>query len=139
MAHSKSYDNAYIDVTYGPYIFSGWADGDKLTIEYNEDAWSLQVGVEGDYTRSKSNNHSAKITCRLQEMADFNSILQGCFEKDKITGIFTQPLTINYTRTGENYFAEQAWIVKAPTRTQAMESGALEWQLETGNLIWSAS
>ena len=61
----KTYDPKQISVIVGGAIISGFADGEFVTTERNEDAFTLNVGADGEGGRVKSNNKSGRITLTL--------------------------------------------------------------------------
>lgn len=130
----KTYDFKQVAVIVGGRIITGFSDGDAVQVERNEDAWSLQVGAEGEATRSKSNNRSGKVTLSLQQASESNAILSGFAKSDELSNGGLFPLLVKDNSGSSLYAAEQAWIVKSPAATLGMESAAREWVIETDNL-----
>ena len=130
----KTYDFAKVAVIVAGNIMSGFADGEVVTVERNEDAFSLQVGAEGEATRSKSNNRSGRSTLVLQQASESNAILSGLFKADELAGNGLFPVLIKDNSGNSLHAAEQAWIVKPPAASFGMESGSREWVIETDNL-----
>lgn len=130
----KTYDFKQVAVIIGGRIITGFADGDAVQVERNEDAWSLQVGAEGEATRSKSNNRSGKITLSLQQASESNAILSGFAKADELSNSGLVPVLVKDNSGNSLYGAEQAWIVKSPAAALGMESGNREWVIETDNL-----
>jgi hypothetical protein len=113
----------------------GFSDGSMVSIEFNEDQFSLQMGTDGEGTRSKSNNYSARVTISLMQTSDSNQVLQGFWNSDRLSdsGIFPFLLKDNSGRT--IYAAEQMWVAKQPSAEFGREAGAREWVLETDNMV----
>ncbi len=132
-----TFDAKSVGVIFGGAPLSGFADGTFVSIEQNEDSFSLQVGTDGDACRSKSNNQSARVTVTLQQSSASNDVLSALFNTDILSpsgdGIF--PLMVK-DNTGRSILAaEKAWIVKPPTSTFAREAENREWVFETDAMI----
>lgn len=132
---AKTYNPKKVAVICGGFELKGFADGTFVNIAMNEDQWSLQVGTDGEGTRSKSNNHSAQVTMSLMQTSDSNQVLQAFWNSDRVSdgGVF--PLLIKDNSGRSLWAAEQAWIKKQPDAELAREAGAREWVIETDNLI----
>lgn len=129
----KTYDFKEVAVTFGGRIITGFADGDAVAVELNEDEWTLQVGAEGEATRSKSNNNSAKVTIRLQQASESNAVLNAFAMADKLKNSGAQPFFMK-TGGGSVYSCLAAWVVKRPAAPYAAEAGVREWVLETDSM-----
>ena len=132
---AKTYNPKKVAVICGAFQITGFADGTFVNVEMNEDQWSLQMGTDGEGTRSKSNNFSARVTITLMQSSDSNQILQAFWNSDRVSdaGVFPFLLKDNSGRT--LHAAEQMWVVKQPASEFGRESGSREWVLETDNLI----
>lgn len=132
---AKTYNPKKVAVICGPFEIKGFSDGSMVSIAMNEDQWSLQMGTDGEGTRSKSNNHSAQITISLMQTSDSNGVLQAFWNSDRLTdgGVF--PFYIKDNSGRSIWAAEQAWVKKQPDAALEREAGAREWVLETDNLI----
>ena len=134
----KAYGPDEVTIVFGAIpISSGYADGDFCTVEFDEDAFSLQVGTDGEGARSKSNNRSATITISLMQTADANDLLSAQHQLDlnSAGGVGIVPLLIA-DRSGRSlYVAQKAWIQKMPGATFGREAGPREWVIRTNNLI----
>lgn len=131
MAHD-TYDSKEVTVIVGANIISGFAEGSRVSIERNEDSWTLQVGSEGDSVRSKSNNQSGRITITLMQTADSNDVLSALHQLDELSNAGAVPVTVKHGRS--LYVAESAWVVKPPVSEFGPEAGDREWVLETGRI-----
>ena len=57
-----NYDPANVKLVAGPVLVEGYAEGSMVNVESNADLFTLQTGSDGESTRSKSNNRSARVT-----------------------------------------------------------------------------
>jgi hypothetical protein len=130
-----TYDPKAISMIVGGFpIDSGLAPDTFVSIEMNEDLFTLQIGADGEGTRSKTNNLSATITFTLQQTSDANDYMSGLHNADILskTGAGVVPVLIKDIITPTTFFsAKTAWIVRFPTAEFGNESGTREWQMQT--------
>ena len=131
----KAYNFAKVAVIFGGRQLTGFADGDAVTVERNEDAFTLLIGADGEGTRSKSNNRSGRVTVRLLQTSESNAILNAFAKADDLSDTGLQPLLVKDASGNSLYSAELAWIVKMPAATLGAEAGDREWVFETDNLV----
>jgi hypothetical protein len=130
----KTYDSNKVVVTYGGHIVSGFTDGGKVKVANNSQDWTLQMGTDGDGTRSRSNDESAQVTLMLKGSSKSNDVLSGFRLADKLTGAGVLPLLIKDLQ-GITVFSGLCWIQKAPDTEIGRENHDFEWVLETDKLI----
>ncbi len=134
----KVYAADEVQVVFGGVALTkGQADGEFLKIEQNEDAFTLQMGTDGEGTRSKTNNRSATLTVMLMQTADANDQLSAIHEVDKSTpgGPGVLPFIVKDNSGRALYMAETCWIKKAPPVSFGREAGPREWIFETNSLV----
>lgn len=133
----KVYAADEVEVIFGPIpLNKGTADGEFLRIEQNEDAFTTQVGTDGETTRSKTNNRSCRMTVTLMQTSDTNDLLSATHELDKNApgGPGILPFIVKDMSGRTLHMAETAWIVRAPTASFGREAGPREWIFETNFL-----
>lgn len=130
----KTYDFKQVSCVLGPSPLTGFADGDGMTVEYESNLFNLTVGADGESTRAKTNNRSAKIMIRLQKTSPANDILNEYYQADKLSNGGVFPLLIKDNNGTELHGAEQCWIEKEPNAPFGAESPVREWTLRTDNL-----
>ncbi len=128
------YDPKQVSLIFGGALITGFAEGSFINIEYNNDLFTLAVGSDGEATRSKSNNNSARVTVTLMPGSVGNALLNTAFQADKAGGAGALPLAITDRSTGSSFAAEGAWVVKDPGKDFQTEGQPMEWMLETDNL-----
>jgi hypothetical protein len=134
----KTYNADEVLISFGPILLNaGFADGEFCRIENNEEAFAVVVGTDGDTTRSKTNNRTARITVLLMQSSDANDLLSAVHETDKNApgGPGILPLMIKDNSGRALYMAETAWIVKQPDAAFGREAGPREWIFETNALV----
>lgn len=132
-----TYDFKQVVCTFNGFQIQGFAEGGEISVERNEDAWTLQVGADGEGTRSKSNNKSGRITLPLQQSSASNDVLSAFADADELSNAGSGPFLMKDLSGRSLIVAEQAWIVKKPATNFGAESSPWEWVLETDNLVMS--
>lgn len=133
----KSYDPSNVSMFYGPIEMQGFAQDAAITVEHDEDDWTLVKGVDGEGTRSKTSNDSATVTVALMQSSAVNVLLSASRTLDKNTpgGIGGFPLLIKDNSGTTLFSAESCWIQKAPTAELNREATTREWIFRTDSLI----
>lgn len=133
----KTYDPSHVAIWFGTIQIQGFAEDAAISIEHDEDDWSLAIGVDGEGTRSKTSNASATITVSLMQSSDTNALLSAHRELDRLTpgGIGGLPFIVRDRSGSSLYTAETAWVQRAPTAEFSRESTTREWVFRTDNLI----
>jgi len=131
-----TYDAAQVAIVFAGIPVDGFADGTFLSVEQNEDSFSLQVGTDGEGCRSKSNNRSGRVTFTLGQWSKTNDLLSALHQLDINTpnGDGIGPLLIKDLSGTSLDAAEKAWIVKPPAAAFAREAESREWIIETHEL-----
>lgn len=124
-------------VVAGIPVTGGWGDGDFVSIESDEDAFSLVVGTDGEATRSRTNNKGATITLTLMQSSDVNDLLSALHALDVNSpgGAGIGPFFCRDGNGRSLYMAESCWIQKRPTAVFGREAGPREWVIRTDKLI----
>jgi hypothetical protein len=132
----KTYDPSHVSMFYGVIEMQGFAQDAAITVEHDEDDWSLVVGVDGEGTRSKTSNKSATITVSLMQSSAVNVLLSAERELDNNTpgGTGGFPILIKDNNGTTVFAAESAWIQKAPTAELNREATTREWVFRTDAL-----
>ena len=131
-----TYDADQVNIVFYGIPIAGTADGKFLGVEYNDDAFKLTVGTNGDACRSKTNNRSAKITLTLGQWDSVNAALSALYFLDlnSPNGNGIGPLLIKDNSGLSMYFAAKAWITKGAAAEFDREPKTREWVLETNDL-----
>ena len=130
----KTYDAKNISMIVGTKPITGLADGSYLTVRRNEDAWTLQIGADGEGVRSKSNNRSGQFEFNLLQGSDQNDFLSELALADEISNGGVVPILVKDNLGNSLYAAESAWIKKVPDSEFAKENGSRTWIIETAQL-----
>lgn len=130
----KTYDPKQVSIIVGGFPLSGYADGTFVAIERDEDAFSLQIGADGEEARAKSNNLSGTITITLQQASEGNRILSDFAVADELTNSGVFPVLVKDSSGASIHAAEQAWVQKVAPAEYGREGAEREWVIQTGRL-----
>jgi hypothetical protein len=102
-----------------------------------QDSYTLQVGTDGEATRSRTNNRSHTITLTLMQSSDINDLLSAVHTIDinSAGGAGIGPLIVKDGSGRALYIAEKCWVKKPPAVEFGREAGPREWVFETNNMI----
>jgi hypothetical protein len=135
MGDVKTYDFKSVAVIFGGRLLTGFAEGDAVTVEHDEDMYTTTNGADGEVTRSRSNNNMGTITLRFMQTADANDILNGFVQADLNSNSGIQPILIKDNSGRSLHAAEKAWIQKQPAAGYGAEASEREWVIRCGQLV----
>lgn len=128
MADFKNFSFKNLNVIFGIEELEGFAEGDDtVSIEYDADQFVKVVGNKGDVTRTQTTDNSCTITVKLLQTSKSNAILMALFNLDRETGSSVLPLIVNDKESGESYFCNNAWIMKAPSIVRGGNPNTMDW------------
>jgi len=112
-------------------IEDGWADGEFLTIEMNEDAFNFVHSTDGMVTRGRNNNQSAVATVKLLQSSPSNAALAALYNLDLITanGAGIVPFLVKDGSGDSIYEAEECCIQRPPNVSFDRSPTSREWQI----------
>lgn len=129
-----TYDVSQVAVIVGGVPLEGFADGTRVTIEFDEQQFTKVTGSDGLTTRSKSNNYSGTIAVVLQQSSRANDVLSALWAADRSRNAGVVPVLVKDGSGRTLWAAEHAWVQQMPTQEFGKESGDREWTLDTDKL-----
>lgn len=129
-----TYDFSQVSVIVGGFAMTGFADGSSVTVERDEDAFTLSVGSDGEAARSKSNNFAGKITIKLMQTSPSNDVLSAFAKADELSNSGVIPSMVKDNLGRSLHMAENSWVERMPSSDYARESGTREWVMRTNHL-----
>lgn len=123
-------------VVCGLPIEGGFADDTFVEVDQDSDDFSDVVGVDGDVTRSKTNDHRGTVTLTLMQSSASNALLSALNNIDKKTsnGAGVGPLLIKDNQGTTLFAAEKSWIAKPPTAGFGKQAGPRAWKIRCADL-----
>lgn len=136
MAFQGTYDPKKYLMSWGPVLFSGFADGTFINAARNNQSVNLAVGSTGDAARAISNDKSGIVTATLLQTARVNNALSALEKIDQASGDGIFPLLIKDLGGLDIVKAANMWIQKLADMNRGREigDGNVVWVLETDNL-----
>lgn len=131
----KTYDFKQVAAVLGARTLTGFAEGDSISLEYESNLFNTTIGADGEATRSKTNNRSAKVTIKLLKTSLANDILNEYYQADLLSngGIF--PFLLKDNNGSELHAAEKMWIEKEPSAPFGQDAPTREWTLRTHFMV----
>lgn len=131
----REYDSASVFVVVGGVPITGFAPDTRVLVARNVDAFTLQVGSDGEAARSKTNDKSGRCTIRLLQTSPSNAVLSAFALADEVTpGGAVVPWAVKDLNGGSLHNCITGWVVKKPDADYVAEAGEREWILETQDL-----
>lgn len=130
-----TYDPKKVIITFGGLILSGFAEGKMVTVKRKEDMWSMQIGVDGEGARSKSNNKSGEIEISLLQTSASNEALSALALSDENSNSAALPFAIKDISGASLFLAETAWIKKYPDAEYTDKATTRTWMFETDLIL----
>ena len=128
---TKLYDPDKVVVTFGPAVVSGIAAGTFVSVERNEDAFTVTVGADGETARTRNNNRSGTITITLLQTSSSNDMLSSFAQLDEKSATGVLPLVVKDLLGNTLCVAPNAWVKKIANAEFGKEHGDREWVLES--------
>lgn len=130
----KTYDPKQVVLIVGGRQITGFAADSFINVARNSDAFTMQVGIDGEGTRSKSNDKSGTITFSLMQSAKDNEYLSSLALADELDNSGLVPAMVKDVNGTTLNVAEQAYIQKVPDQEFNREATGREYILATDNL-----
>lgn len=92
----------------------GIAAGTFITAERNVPSWRLVKGTDGEGTRVRTMNFSARVQLTLRRGTWVNDVLSAASASDDLSGVFTVPLFLN-DKNGRSLYTSPIAFVESPT------------------------
>ncbi|WP_186650079.1 phage structural protein [Fluviispira vulneris] len=123
----NTYSPKDVLVVVGVVPITGYADGSFVEVDYNEEAYKLVIGADGEATRVKNANESGKITIKLTQSSMCNDLLSAIHIADRATGNGIVPILIKDKLGTSTMFAAECYIEKAPKLSYGKDMETREW------------
>ena len=132
---SFTYDAKEHFLTIDGFPIQGFQDGSEIVIEFDEDAITRQVDVDGrNVVFNRTNNYLATITFTLNEGAAANDFLSQLYQDFRRSEGGLAPMFFK-DNNGRSVAQTDACTVQSmPTLGGGRESSGREWTIGTGQL-----
>lgn len=127
-----TFDFKKLNVIFGVAQITGFAEGDALEVDEENDAFNSASGADGYVDRVKNSSNFLTITMRLRQTSPTNQVLSALHAADRAAST-PLPLLIK-DRSGTTLIsAAHAWITKFPKSSFGNETKEREWVIKTGS------
>jgi len=130
----KTYDPKQVQLIIGLVPISGFADGEFINIERDEDTFTKISGADGEVSRAKSNNKMGELSVILLQTSASNDILSAFMLADELANSGVIPIFIKDSLGLTTLFAAEGWVKKPPAITFDKEIGEREWVFDLANV-----
>lgn len=131
---TATYDPSLNVFSFAGLNITGYAPATYISVERNEDAFTLVVGASGEATRSHNRNRSGTVTLTLMASSQSNDALTAIALADEIGGTGVSVLFLKEANGTTLVSASNAWVKKMPVVDRAKEAGTVEWVFECEDL-----
>jgi hypothetical protein len=136
---STTYDPSLVVASFLGIPISGYADGTFVSVERNNESYTLMVGAGGEAARARSRNSSGKVTFTLMATSPCNDLLSSAWHADELTGSGVGPVLVKDLSGSTLCIANNAWIQKGPKVEYGKEISTREWVIECESIYINAS
>lgn len=107
----------------------GFADGDAIRTELDEQDFTTKVGLHGDVVVTRNHNPLGMVTLLLQNESPSNDRLSARRTLGRASPAFFGPFRLQNLNGTTLIAASRCWIEKPPNYGVGKESGSVEWTL----------
>lgn len=129
-----TYDPESVTISVIGNLITGFAAGEFITAEYNEDAFTTVVGADGKVCRVRNANQTATITLTLMQSSPSNDVLSAAANLDRLTGNGAGAFLLKDGRGTTLLSAQNCWVKKPPPAGFGKELGDRAWIIECDKL-----
>ena len=123
----KTYDPKQVQIIIGGQTISGFADGEFINVERDEDMFTKVSGADGEVSRAKSNNKMGTMTLTLLGTSASNDILSAFAVADELSNSGIVPIICKDSLGTSTLFAGEGWVKKMPAYTASKEISTRAW------------
>ena len=130
MASVASYSFKDVVVLVDGIPITGFADGDDaITVERNEDGYTLLIGADGDAVAMKNANRSGIATLRLLQSSSSNAVLSAILKVQDAGLLAPVPFAVTDPNGIDLILAEAAYPISPPIMIYGAGHNPREWRL----------
>lgn len=130
----RTYDPQLVVAVLGSIEIRGWAPGTMITVARNTDAFSIDVGAQGDALWIRSRDRTGLVTFNLQLASPTNDELSQLARDDEKFGTGAVPFMLKFLNGTTICDGESARILKFSDVGYGAEAEAREWRVGVADL-----
>lgn len=117
----------------GGIRMQGFADGEAMTLELDDDLYIKQTGADGDVARTRRHGQAANAKIVLQQTSPSNDVLMGFAVLDRLNNAGVVPISVRDLLGTTAIFAPYCWVKKPPVFAVGKELANREWMFDIAN------
>lgn len=132
----KVYDADQCIVSFASIDIQGWAEDDFCTIVNESDGFTDVVGVDGEVTRSKTNDRRATVDVSTMQSSSANAKLSALHNLDLNTPGGAGISDFYFEDMGGETVikGDRAWIMKSPDATYSRGPNERVWRIRIASV-----
>lgn len=130
----QTYDPTKVTVSVAGIPLTQFAKGNFVTVEYDSDAFTDEVGVGGEVVRVRSADQRATVKVTLMRASPSNDELSALAQLDRLTGQGLGAVQVKDATGTSVHHAEVGWVKKIPSAPYATEAESVEWEIRCAKL-----
>ena len=134
MLAQRTYSVNELIVVYGGSRLTGWADGEFMTVNYDDDVFKYTNGADGEVARVKSKKLMATVTLRFLQTSPSNDLLSAYLIADMAANL-PLPFIAKDLNGNTIMFCAQASVVKFADSSYGTENVNREWTIKCPILL----
>ena len=131
----ETYSPKRVELIIGGVPMRGYADGTFINAERTSDAFTTNVGADGEVSRTHSADKTGKVTLTLQQTSDSNDVLSALQIADETTLLGQFVILLKDTNGRTLAESPCAWIDKIASSEFSNELSDREWVISCSELI----
>lgn len=124
-----TYDPGQVTLVVGGQLITGYMDGTFITVERDEDTWTLHTGADGEVARARNRNKAGKIVVRVQQTSPANDLLSAMHNTDEATGVPPGPAYLRDLLGNTIVGGDDAFLLKPAPIEFGKEIAGREWTI----------
>lgn len=132
----QTHDPTKVSTSVAGIVLTQFAKGTFITIDYDSDAYTDEVGVGGEVVRIRSADERATIKFSLMAASPSNDALSALAALDRLTGQGVGAVQIKDNGPGATSVAsgQAGWVKKVPSKPYSTEATQIDWEVRVANL-----
>ena len=130
----QTYNPALVTVSVAGITLTQFAKGTFVTVEFDADAFSDDVGTRGEVVRIRSADERGTIKVTLMAASPSNDALSALAALDRATGAGVGAAMVKDVTGTSVHSAANAWVKKIPPKPYSTEADTVEWEIRCAQL-----
>lgn len=112
----------------------GFADGEAVSVELDDDLYQKLTGADGDTSRARRHGLASSAKLTLMQTSPSNDILMALAIADRVNNAGVVPFTVKDLLGTTTLFAAYCWVKKTPAVVLGKELTNREWTLDIASI-----